>query len=377
MENIDLPQEAQKYERIRRTDRYKVKENMLDNQINPTTPRVRKPQPQKQQTSTVQRKPQEQKITLRKRIATLILAAGVAIYGGFKILNNENKDEATENNNVMPPKIEELDKASNFRESMSIAKLTNSHTQNSKIAEEVLYSDYTEILINNALNAIPNKNDRAIIITPERQYFDKYSSKFNTELEGTKSGPFSSIEEMVYSYENNPERFATYAKSFMKSFSLDYMKIELAKTYGVDTKDIMITYDVKGKDTYGNISTVTNQRDVIKGDIYEIRVRAKEDGKNKTIENPSFEVLSLTDADAKTIDKLINGTRYSKLREKDWKDFLTIWELDDYNKAEHDLEQYNEDSIKLFSNVISRIANQLEPKANLLEFTWEEEEIER
>lgn len=267
---------------------------------------------------------------INKRIALLLTTGAIAVSSIAGIINNQEKDNivatferptVTSDINTPTPFPQVL-KTEEMSVSIIDPVLEELNQNNVEISEaDMKFEEYSEKIMEN-IDFMKNSSNTS---TKQYKYFHKYSSTLNQELQPSEDGKFSSIEEMLDAYKNNPERFAIYGKRFLEQMSLDYMKLQLSEKYGIsDFEKIRLNYEDKGL-------------------AYEARVRY--DGKD--LEVPAYLYHKSSDREGiSIIKKVTEGSRKSKVALDEWEDFFKVNELENYTNltpysGRFTLEEYN------------------------------------
>ena len=291
-----------------------------------------------------------------KKIAAILTAAGIAISGIGYTLNQRNSVENEPINSQIETMIEsESNNGSNGEYQRDIPFIEESKTENSTSSEDIIIQNNSEFeeACTSLMAGIQNVSNNLYTDSLTNGFFKKYSSTINPSIQPNEKGCISSIEELLYCYENDPERFATYGQRFMCEMSLDYMKIQLARQYNISNPEtIKLTYETK----IG---------------AFEARVREND----RQLENPGFGYQELP-GNIKQV-RLVQGTRYSKLGAQPWFDFLSLSELEHFSdygvrSGKYTIDEYNGvllTHLKTLSKNIEKLS-----KDSQLTLTYEDDE---
>ena len=289
-----------------------------------------------------------------QKVAAIVLAAGIAITSGTAAIVCSNDKE---NVAPMPQPTQQIEQ---------VATATPVPAEYEEISNEML--DDTSVIVeqksqadlqfeqysNSILQKIDNLKDSGRL-TKEYNYFYKYSSTLNPNLQPQGKGEFASIEELLESYSTDPERFALYSQRFLEDMNLDYMKIKLAEAHGIPNPDeIKLTYE----NPIG---------------AFEIRVRHN----GRDLELPAYGVKrspSLEPIDK--VEGLFQGSRFSKLSLDKWATFFKIRETEAYAgkscaTSQYTQEEYNEFLVECIGDINNNM-EELFPQADL-ELTVEDD----
>ena len=190
-----------------------------------------------------------------------------------------------------------------------------------KSENDLRLDNYSESILGN-IAEIQNSGDTT---SKSYNFFYKYSSTLNPNLVPYGKGEFASIEELLDSYYEDPQRFAIFANRFLGYMSLDYMKIQLSEIYGIKNPgEILLTYE----EPIG---------------AYEARVRHN----GKDLEVPGFGVMMTSPLQPiSRMDKIFTGSRPSRLPLSTWSDFFKIKSLEGFtnygiNSGQYTYDTYN------------------------------------
>ena len=301
-----------------------------------------------------------------KKILAILAATGLVV-SGLQIAKIINKTENSVigreglnnvNETLIQPSKEETEAdfytVSNMSKQENIEYSSDSINNNK---QNIQFEEVKNLIISSIERVKMESEENPGITSLEYEFFKKYSTTINPNIEVDASGEISSLEELLYCYEHNHQRFITKGNDFLNRMVLDYMKVKLGDIYQIPNwEDIKLTYE----EPTG---------------AYEARVRYN----GMQLENPGFQRKKTIDDCLQKV-KILPGSRMSKLPIESWSTFFAIREFKNFSKYDISVNNYteNEYSNALLENFMI-IAKEIETLAKEVDFglTHESDDFER